>query len=101
MRALQIMCKLLMALHNDVPANSDFPFCHNMVSTGNLIAFWLLQEEKTSMRVLLNMGKAEVELLQGSQDNPANLKPLARFLVGGLWISYRMTHTGWPNVAYT
>lgn len=49
------------------------------------------------MRVLLNMGKAEVELLQGSQDNPANLKPLARFLVGGLWISYRMTHTGWPN----
>ena len=46
------------------------------------------------MRVLLNMGKAEVELVQGSQDNPSDLKPLARFLVGGLWISYRMTHTG-------
>lgn len=57
-----------------------------------------IQEEKISMRLLLNMGKAEVELQQGSQDNPSNLKPLARFLVGGLWISYRMTHTGESHI---
>lgn len=49
---------------------------------------------KSSMRVLVNVGKAEVELLRATQEGSSALNPLARFMVGGLWVTYRMTYGG-------
>lgn len=57
-----------------------------------------LQEDanaaKSSLRVLVNVGKAEVELLRGTQERSSDSNSLARFMIGGLWVSYRMTYGG-------
>ena len=57
-----------------------------------------LQEDanaaKSSLRVLVNVGKAEVELLRGTQEGASHSNSLARFMIGGLWVSYRMTYGG-------
>lgn len=57
-----------------------------------------LQEDanaaKSSLRVLVNVGKAEVELVRTSQEGSSDRDPLARFMIGGLWVSYRMTYGG-------
>ena len=57
-----------------------------------------LQEDanagKSSLRVLVNVGKAEVELLKEPQEGSSGLNQLARFMVGGLWVSFRTTYGG-------
>lgn len=57
-----------------------------------------LQEDanaaKSSLRVLVNVGKAEVELLRGTQEGSSDSNSLARFMIGGLWVSYRMSYAG-------
>ncbi len=49
---------------------------------------------KSSMRVLVNVGKAEVELLKAPQEGSSDLNHLARFMIGGLWVSFRTTYGG-------
>ena len=49
---------------------------------------------KSSLRVLVNVGKAEVELLRTTQEGSSDRNSLARFMIGGLWVSYRMTYGG-------
>ncbi len=49
---------------------------------------------KSSMRVLVNVGKAEVELLKPPQEGSSDLNHLARFMIGGLWLSFRTTYGG-------
>ncbi len=46
------------------------------------------------MRVLVNVGKAEVELLKAPQEGSSDLNHLARFMIGGLWLSFRTTYGG-------
>ena len=46
------------------------------------------------MRVLVNVGTAQVELLKDPQRGSSDVNPLARFMIGGLWVSYRMTYAG-------
>lgn len=57
-----------------------------------------LQEDanagKSSLRVLVNVGKAEVELLKEPQEDSSGLNQLARFMIGGLWVSFRTTYGG-------
>ena len=57
-----------------------------------------VQEDKnastSSMRVLVNVGKAEVELLRAPQEGSSDLNHLARFMIGGLWVSFRTTYGG-------
>ena len=42
----------------------------------------------------MNVGKAEVELLRTAQEGSSDRNSLARFMIGGLWVSYRMTYGG-------
>ena len=42
----------------------------------------------------MNVGKAEVELLRTTQEGSSDRNSLARFMIGGLWVSYRMTYGG-------
>jgi len=49
---------------------------------------------KSSMRVVVNVGKAEVELLRAPQEGSSDLNHLARFMIGGLWVSFRTTYGG-------
>ena len=49
---------------------------------------------KSSLRVLVNVGKAEVELLKAPQEGSSDLNHLARFMIGGLWVSFRTTYGG-------
>ena len=42
----------------------------------------------------MNVGKAEVELLKTAQEGSSTTDSLARFMIGGLWVSYRMTYGG-------
>lgn len=42
----------------------------------------------------MNVGKAEVELVRTSQEGSPDRDSLARFMIGGLWVSYRMTYGG-------
>ena len=42
----------------------------------------------------MNVGKAEVELLRSTQEGSSDRNSLARFMIGGLWVSYRMIYGG-------
>ena len=44
--------------------------------------------------MLVNVGTAQVELLKDPQRGSSDVNPLARFMIGGLWVSYRMTYAG-------
>ena len=56
--------------------------------------------------MLVNVGKAEVELVGGPKEGAPALNQLARFMIGGLWVTYRMTYAGahwlwpWPVSAF-
>ena len=65
------------------------------------IPFFDVQEDgngaKSNIRVLVNVGTAQVELLKDPQRGSSDVNPLARFMIGGLWVSYRMTYAGQPS----
>ena len=42
----------------------------------------------------MNVGKAEVELLKAPQEGSSDLNHLARFMIGGFWLSFRTTYGG-------
>lgn len=48
----------------------------------------------------MNVGKAEVELLRAPQEGSSDLNHLARFMIGGLWVSFRTTYGGTGGQVY-
>ncbi|KAK9834254.1 hypothetical protein WJX81_000411 [Elliptochloris bilobata] len=50
--------------------------------------------ERTTVRVVVDIGKSELELLRTVGAGPKDLAPLARFAVGSLWVAFRLTEAG-------
>ena len=46
------------------------------------------------MRVVVDIGKSELELLRTAGAASGDLAPLARFVVGSLWVTFRCAMRG-------
>lgn len=47
------------------------------------------RKDRTSIRVVVNVGKSELEMLRTSNAQTGALAPLARFTIGNLWVVFR------------
>ena len=47
------------------------------------------KSDKTAIRVVINLGKSELEMLRTSNAATGALSPLARFTIGNLWVAFR------------
>ena len=47
------------------------------------------KQDKTSLRVVVNIGKSELEMLRTSNAATGALAPLARFTIENLWVAFR------------
>ena len=45
--------------------------------------------DKTTLRVVVNVGKCELEMLRTSNAATGSLAPLARFTIENLWVAFR------------
>lgn len=45
--------------------------------------------DRTAIRVVINIGKSELEMLRTSNTATGALSPLARFTIGNLWVAFR------------
>ncbi|KAK9819963.1 hypothetical protein WJX72_004515 [[Myrmecia] bisecta] len=57
------------------------------------------RSERSRVRVIVTLGKAELELLRTVNQASGTLGPLARFSVGTLWLCYRQTQGGATHLA--
>ena len=47
------------------------------------------KSDRTAIRVVINLGKSELEMLRTSNAATGALSPLARFTIGNLWVAFR------------
>ncbi|KAK9908805.1 hypothetical protein WJX75_003140 [Coccomyxa subellipsoidea] len=52
------------------------------------------KSDRTAIRVVINLGKSELEMLRTSNAATGALSPLARFTIGNLWVAFRTTAGG-------
>ena len=47
------------------------------------------KQDRTTLRVVVNLGKSELEMLRTSNAATGALAPLARFTIQDLWVAFR------------
>ena len=47
------------------------------------------RQDRTTLRVVINLGKSELEMLRTSNAATGALAPLARFTIQDLWVAFR------------
>ena len=47
------------------------------------------KQDRTTLRVVVNIGKSELEMLRTSNAATGSLAPLARFTIENLWVAFR------------
>ena len=53
------------------------------------------KSDRTAIRVVINLGKSELEMLRTSNAATGALSPLARFTIGNLWVAFRSVLDSW------
>ena len=57
------------------------------------------KQDRTTLRVVVNVGKSELEMLRTSNAATGALAPLARFTIENLWVAFRCCATSLISTA--